>query len=434
MPLQAHSRGGAPRLSRRVLVDVRRGLQRTCPRTQMLPCAAAVIVALGVAGCAAPSREAVDPRCGRDVLAATPAVSDPEMGTARRAVEVKDHSVAGFEGYAWDTPLCAIPGLIRYQSQIVRNSPGKASNVDITCKQEDRKTGACIRFDVEQDIDGEGSYAFGAYFLPYAVSLGANGSVFAAKVFYFGKYARNGGLGLHFKNELKLWGGQYLFESLTIADEERLESQHAAEREEMLEVLSTLPASDPLYAKTEAALQQMQKEEDAYRTPAGEVLDWLIGQYGEPEGFKRRGRVVIQSGHDVIRTPNPPHAQFFVYRWFTPFDGLRPDGGAASITYSCELGVSGACAIVFATQPMYGLAYAEHQESETDFWLYRLLNLDAKQMAQRPTARLCMGSISRCASSQGLTPRERQEFEPVVPAAPGSETGGSAPAGEASIR
>jgi len=117
--------------------------------------------------------------------------------------------------------------------------------------------------------------------------------------------------------------------------------------------------------------EELRKLPSDHVTTYDRVLEKLLAKYGRPEGFKKRGKVVIETLEG--ESSDPADRKFSIWRWC-------PSGGK-SIRTMCKSSVvlamdpvTGVGTVLYSTPELWEFAWArEHYGFEGDK-LYRILN------------------------------------------------------------
>jgi hypothetical protein len=320
----------------------------------------------------------------------------------------------GFQGRRFGTPLTEFRGLIRRSSNVAEGAPGKVANVHGGCDQYD-KTGQCVRFHVNQEIEGAGSYALARYYPEYVEQPAFPGSgVDSIQVEYYFCAHAVGQLPNKLAPLLILCGGQYGFPSEKLADQLAREAHNLEQINIMERELQHISPNDPSHGRLQSLLRHAQIQDVEYESPEERVTDWLISQLGKPIGYKPRALIRVQSVEGEIVTRAPPYPQFIVHRWCEANPWRLDPTCPVAVTLACELHKSGWCTVVVATSWVYGFTYAANELCNKNFaWLYQLLYEDEKHFALTPQVRGSeCGTLVHRVDSRTMSKRELKQFEP----------------------
>ena len=117
--------------------------------------------------------------------------------------------------------------------------------------------------------------------------------------------------------------------------------------------------------------EELSKLPDEHVTTYDRVLEKLLARYGRPEGFRKRGKVVIETIDG--ESSDPADRKFSIWRWC-------PAGGT-SLRTICKASVvlaldpaTGAGAVMYSTPELWEFAYAREHYGFKGDKLYRILN------------------------------------------------------------
>lgn len=248
----------------------------------------------------------------------------------------------GFGGHAWETPLREFARLVPDPVSVqTAYSRGKVTELDIQCVPRGNDPcdlDATLRA-MYQRVEGDGFHALAEYYVDkQGFSLNDNGGVVLHPVLY---------------QFCSSWGG---FSSETPDDiQQRLKL-----------------CGVRLYFQSETLEALQSIADDDYVTNYEHVLRWLIEMHGEPEGYGKRGRVVITTPNERIAEPRK--RRFSEWRWCSLRGGraLAPLCSASVVlTFDPE---SGKGLVLYATRPVWEFAYAQHNGGSDGAPLYKLLH------------------------------------------------------------
>ena len=117
--------------------------------------------------------------------------------------------------------------------------------------------------------------------------------------------------------------------------------------------------------------EELSKLPDEHLTTYDRVLEKLLAKYGRPEGFRKRGKVVIETLEG--ESFDPADRKFSIWRWC-------PSGGT-SIRTLCKASVvlamdpvTGGGTVMYSTPELWEFAYAREHYGFKGDKLYRILN------------------------------------------------------------
>jgi hypothetical protein len=108
-----------------------------------------------------------------------------------------------------------------------------------------------------------------------------------------------------------------------------------------------------------------------YETNYDRVLEKLLAQFGRPDGFLRRGRVVIETLEGD--TTAAPERKFRIYRWCPAFDRRLHTSCTASVVLSMNP-TTGAGMVLYSTPLLWEFAYARQNNGFKGDPLFKVLH------------------------------------------------------------
>ncbi len=290
--------------------------------------------------------------------------SAPEPATFGRAQKTGQPTVPdrylppeGFGGKTWGAPLGDFAGFEPEPLAVnTAYSQGKVTDLDLQCAP--TPNGGC---DLEkslrtlhQRVEGQGFHALAEY---YAETRGFRFRTTGATLYpvlYQFCASWNGFTGEvppDIQQKLRLCGMRLLFQSETFEDLQKI-------------------------------------EDDDYLTHYDRVLRGLIELHGEPEGYRRRGRVTIE-GEDGRRLATPRKRRFDEWRWCAKvLDRNVAPSCPASVVLAFDP-ASGWGVVLYATRPVWEFAFARHNGGAENDPVYKLLHGLEKYAA---VSHACTGS------------------------------------------
>lgn len=261
----------------------------------------------------------------------------------------------GVGGYAWDTPLGKIGRLAPDPVYVrVAFSKGKVTHFNNACYRkllDSDDDGALDDLNVDfgtanatcKEVEGAGFHALAEYYVDsqgYRVVDPAGGKVVLFPVTY--QFCSHWtGLSNKFKGDPKenmlLCGVRFHFKSETAQQEQAIK--------------------DPMY-----------------RTAYDRALNWLIKDYGPPEGFKREGEVIVT---DVDTTPTTQANKEVRFKQNKYWCGPRGDALVPTCDASIVLAFddeTGQGEVIFLTPEVWSYAYAREFGGSAGDPLYRKLH------------------------------------------------------------
>jgi hypothetical protein len=115
---------------------------------------------------------------------------------------------------------------------------------------------------------------------------------------------------------------------------------------------------------------QLAKLPADYETNYDRVLDRLVARFGRPDGFLRRGKVVIETLEGD--STNAADRKFRVYRWCPAFDRRLHTACTASVGLSLDP-ATGVGTVLYATPLLWEFAYAREHNFKGDK-LFKMLH------------------------------------------------------------
>ncbi len=299
-----------------------------------------------------------------------------QQSIPRRNVPDRYLPPEGFGGMPWGAPLGDFSGFEPEPLAVnTAYSQGKVTELDMQCAP--TPNGEC---DLEkslrtlhQRIEGQGFHALAEY---YAEARGFRFRTTGATLYpvlYQFCASWNGSTGevpSDIQQKLRLCGMRLLFQSETFEDLQKI-------------------------------------KDDDYLTHYDRVLRGLIELHGEPEGYRRRGRVIIE-GEDGQRVAAPRKRRFDEWRWCARVLGrdVAPDC-PASVVLAFDP-ASGWGVVLYATRPVWEFAFARHNGGAQDDPLYKLLHGLEKYAAVNHT---CTGShLCRPGRPRPMSEERRAQF------------------------
>ncbi len=279
----------------------------------------------------------------------------------------------GFGGMAWGAPLDEFVGFEPEPLAVnTAYSQGKVTDLDLQCAP--TPNGGC---DLEkslrtlhQRVGGRGFHALAEY---YAEARGFRFRTTGATLYpvlYQFCASWNGftdEVPSDIQQKLRLCGARLLFQGETRQDLEKI-------------------------------------EDDDYLTHYDRVLRGLIELHGEPEGYRRRGRVIVESEDGGRLATTPRKRRFDEWRWCARVRGREiAPSCAASVVLAFDP-ASGWGVVLYATRPVWEFAFARHNGGAQDDPLYKLLHGLEKYAAVNHActgSHLCRPGPSRPMSEEG---------------------------------
>ena len=262
-------------------------------------------------------------------------------GASAGSEPVRYRGPAGFQGNPWGKPLSAFKHFERDPLYVqTAASRGKTTFVDMKCVA--RAMSGCdleaSLQTLQQKVEGEGFHALAEYYVDaQGLQFGEPGAVLFPLFYQF--CARWGGVSMRvppdIQDKMKFCGMRMLFRSET--------------------------------------LKEIRAHDDAeHVTNYDRILRQLIGMHGEPEGYVKRGRVIIHAPGEKIEQAR--ERRFDEWRWCS----LRTDrdiapGCQSSIVFAFDA-TTGWGVVLYVTRPIWEFAYARHQGGAEDDSLFKLLH------------------------------------------------------------
>ena len=286
----------------------------------------------------------------------------------------------GFNGHSWGEPLTAVPGLVLWQANTATGYPGKVTEFQMRCTEDPPGGNSCnyLQAEMVQRVEGAGSFAVAEYYRRSDTNPWQAAGVGLVGVTYL--YCASG-IGNHLPSPLRkhlaLCGARAYFAS----DSDTIKAQLGPNHETNYERL----------------------------------LRRLVADHGLPAGYKPRGSISV----DVLEEPQAPPVQaaggeqLTVWRWC----GLKLAGRdlkppcPATLTLVFDRG-TGNGMLLYATEPMYGYAWARHDMNDPDNELFLLLSGQIKPEKRNKTLRECTGSRNCGSTNQALQSKRLAEFQP----------------------
>jgi len=116
--------------------------------------------------------------------------------------------------------------------------------------------------------------------------------------------------------------------------------------------------------------EQLAKLPADYETNYDRVLERLVARFGKPDGFLRRGKVVIETLEGD--STNSADRKFRVYRWCPAFDRRLHTACAASVGLSLDP-ATGIGTVLYSTPLLWEFAYAREHNFKGDR-LFKMLH------------------------------------------------------------
>jgi len=259
----------------------------------------------------------------------------------------------GFGGYEWNTPLGDFRRLAPEPVYVrIAYSQGNVEDFDIDCVLEGSTVGQC------SDIKGEGFHALAEYYVD-SQGFRLSDPVRGTKTIVFPVSYQFCAQWTGFSNQL---------------------------RGDVLQQLRLCGAR--LFFRSETAQQQSEIRDFEYVPAARRILNWLIANHGDPEGYDRKGTVIV----GIPDAPIPIERRKSRYdNWFwcrPKADDMAPRCDA-SIVYTFD-SQTGRGQVILLTPPVWMYAHARRYGGSEDDPLYRVLhgNFD-----QAPVHHICTGSF-----------------------------------------
>lgn len=259
----------------------------------------------------------------------------------------------GFGGYVWNTPLGEFRRLAPEPVYVrIAHSQGHVADLDLDCVLEGSTVGQC------SDIQGEGFHALTEYYVD-SQGFRLNDSARQAKTVLFPITYQFCAQWVGFSNQL---------------------------RGDVLQQLRLCGAR--LFFQSETARQESEIRDFDYVTSARRVLNWLIANHGDPEGYERKGTVIV----GIPDAPLPiaqRKSRYDNWYWCRPkIDDMTPRCDA-SIVYTFD-SETGRGQVILLTAPVWMYAHARRFGGSEDDPLYRVLH---GNFEQAPVRHICTGSF-----------------------------------------
>ena len=117
--------------------------------------------------------------------------------------------------------------------------------------------------------------------------------------------------------------------------------------------------------------EQLRKLPDEHVTTYDRILDKLIAKYGRPDGFRQRGKVVIETVEGD--SSDPADRKFGIWRWCPAKGNGLHTSCTASVVLSLDP-VTGEGTVMYSTPPLWEFAYARENYGFKGDKLFRLLH------------------------------------------------------------
>jgi hypothetical protein len=282
----------------------------------------------------------------------------------------------GFNGHLWGESLSAVRGLTFWKASTAHAPEGKLVDFRISCQQNAASGETCGAGQIYREVQGDDSMALAEYYFDKDVNPWAADRIELYIISYlFCARARGEYLPRPIKKVLQLCGTRIMF------------------RSDNLEALAA--------------------HGEGYESNYDRILKRLIAEHGEPPGYERQARIIVETDEQRFATPEKAKPHYIRYRWCPPnadLKKLRP-ACAASVTLTFEA-TSGEGSIVYATGAVYDFAYALHTLGAENYDLYVLLGERPPDQPYRKEKMRCTGTHICTPQKSAMTARELSEFQP----------------------
>ena len=260
---------------------------------------------------------------------------------------------AGFGAYVWKTPLSRFQRLAPEPVYVrIAHSDGQTTEFDMDCFNAGGALSQCT------EVEGIGYHALAEYYVD-SQGFRISDKVRDTKTVLFPityQFCAN-------------WGG---FSNKLQGD--------ALEKLQLCGVR--------LHFRSETAVEEQAITDYEYVTSAKRVLNWLLANYGEPEGFVRKGNVII--GIPEFMPQNAARkSRHDNWHWCGPKADEVAPSCAASIVYTFD-SETGRGQVIMLTPEVWLYAHARRYGGTEDDPLYRVLHGNVQQAAVK---HVCTGTF-----------------------------------------
>ena len=117
--------------------------------------------------------------------------------------------------------------------------------------------------------------------------------------------------------------------------------------------------------------EELRKLPDEHVTTYDRLLEKLIAKYGRPDGFRKRGKVVIETVEGD--STDPADRKFGIWRWCPAKGNGLHTSCTASVVLSLDP-VTGQGAVMYSSPPLWEFAYAREKYGFEGENLFRILH------------------------------------------------------------
>jgi hypothetical protein len=117
--------------------------------------------------------------------------------------------------------------------------------------------------------------------------------------------------------------------------------------------------------------EELRKLPDEHLTAYDRILEKLIAKYGRPDGFQKRGKVVIETIEGD--SSDPADRKFGIWRWCPAKGSGLHTSCTASVVLSLDP-VTGQGAVMYSTPQLWEFAYARENYGFKGDKLFRILH------------------------------------------------------------